>query len=209
LWLGDACVASAGEPLDEGTTAALTEGDGVEGRIVLDAVLDEDRSRLLAQFAYQVSVALQKSLLYAKQLEAAEIANALLEASRELATAETPEEVLRRSCEVTTRVLQSTRAALWIQDGDVLVARASFGYASGEDPVGRHDLDEPVDPAWPDVPFIDPQAPAPLVVAPLRLEGNRLAVLTAAVGERELGERQLRLLAGLAHQARSTSTATS
>ncbi len=101
------------------------------------AALDEDRERLLASFSYQASVALQKARLYWQQLEAAEIANSLLEASRELATAESPDDVLARSVEVTARVLGTERAALWIQEdaapGD-LVARASIGYAPDADP---------------------------------------------------------------------------
>ena len=138
LWLGDACVASVGPPLTEGTSSPLAEGDGIEGRLVLAATaLDEDRERLLASFSYQASVALQKAHLYGKQLEAAEIANSLLEASRELATAESPDDVLARSVEVTARVLGTERAALWIQEdaapGD-LVARASSGYAPDVDP---------------------------------------------------------------------------
>ena len=74
------------------SSASLAEGDGVARpyRRSTSTQLDEDRDRLLASFAYQASVALQKARLYWKQLEAAEIANALLEASRELATAESP-----------------------------------------------------------------------------------------------------------------------
>ena len=88
--------------------------------------LDEPGKRLLASFAYQASVALQKARLYWKQLEAAEIANALLDASRELATAESPEDVLGR-VEVTCRVLGTERAALWIQEepGDLVARRAA------------------------------------------------------------------------------------
>ena len=102
-------------------------------------------SRLLASFAYQASVALQKARLYWKQLEAAEIANALLDASRELATAESPEEVLGRSAEVTARVLGTRRAALWIEEEAEprdLVARASFGYTREDDPAGRRRFSE-------------------------------------------------------------------
>ena len=40
------------------------------------------------------------------------------------------------------------------------------------------------------------------MIAPLRLEGSRIAALTATIGDRELDDRQLRLLAGLAHQAK-------
>ena len=221
LWLGDDCVASVGPPLTEGTSAPLAEGDGIEGRLVLATVaLDEDRERLLASFAYQASVALQKARLYWKQLEAAEIANALLEASRELATAESPDDVLGRSVEVTARVLGTARAALWIQEetasGD-LVARASYGYAPDADPATGRRFPGPAAHEWLDgrtEPFVvepddvnrltdtqDLQIDR-LVVAPLRLEGNRVAALTATIGDRQLDDRQLRLLAGLAHQAK-------
>ena len=43
---------------------------------------------------------------------------------------------------------------------------------------------------------------ARFVVAPLRLEGGRVGALTATLGERLIDERELRLLAGLAHQAK-------
>ena len=221
LWLGDECAACVGEQLAEGTVAALAEGDGVRGRLVLDVgELDEHGERLLASFAYQASVALQKAHLYWKQLEAAEIANVLLDASRELATAESPEDVLGRTVEVICRVLGAERAALWIQEdqepGD-LVGRASFGYAPGQDPAaGRRfpgwlaqqwlERDEPfvLEPsdlaALPEIP--DQSQLSRFIVAPLRLEGGRVGALTAIVGDRGIDERELRLLAGLAHQAK-------
>jgi len=221
LWLGDRCAARVGEPLADGTTAALAEGDGVHGRLVLQVgELDEHGERLLASFAYQTSVALQKAHLYWKQLEAAEIANALLDASRELATAESPEDVLGRVVEVTGRVLDSKSAALWIEEdqepGD-LVGRAFFGYAPDDgSSAGRrfpgalaHQwlereepfVLEPTDLA--EVPGVPDRArTARFLVAPLKLEGGRVAALTASVGQREVEERELRLLAGLAHQAK-------
>ena len=221
LWLGDECAAHVGEPLVDGTTAALAEGEGVHGRLVLELdELDDHGERLFASFAYQTSVALQKARLYWKQLEAAEIANALLDASRELATAESPEDVLGRAAEVTCRVLGTERAALWIQEdhepGD-LVGRASFGYPAGQDPAeGRRfpgslahewlDREDPfvLEPSdlvgMPGVP--DHTRIARFVVAPLKLEGGRVGALTATVGDRVVDERDLRLLAGLAHQAK-------
>jgi HD-GYP domain-containing protein (c-di-GMP phosphodiesterase class II) len=181
--------------------------------------LDEDRSRLLASFAYQASVALQKARLYWKQLEAAEIANALLDASRELATAESPEEVLGRSAEVTARVLGTRRAALWIEEETEpreLVARASFGFTREDDPSGRRRFARELAHEWLErsepfvlepkdieaVPVAAEMGIARVVVAPLRLEGNRVAALTATIGDRRLDDRQLALLAGLAHQAK-------
>jgi HD-GYP domain-containing protein (c-di-GMP phosphodiesterase class II)/putative methionine-R-sulfoxide reductase with GAF domain len=220
LWIDDACAAHVGEPLEFGVHASLPEGDGVRGRVVLDLEsLDEDRNRLLASFAYQASVALQKARLYWKQLEAAEIANALLDASRELATAESPEEVLGRSAEVTARVLGARRAALWIEEEAEprdLIARASFGFTREDDPAGRRRFPSELAHAWLQrtdpfvlepadieaIPVAAEMGVARVVVAPLKLEGNRVAALTATIGARQLDDRQLALLAGLAHQAK-------
>ena len=114
--------------------APLLEGDGVTGWIAVakddPAAAPEEELRLLAAFSYQASVALRKARLYWQQLEAAEIANALLDASRELATADSPEAVLNRAVEVTARVLGTDRASLWIQAKEAphdLVPRAWFG----------------------------------------------------------------------------------
>jgi diguanylate cyclase (GGDEF)-like protein len=220
LWLGDTCVASIGEALDEGRSAPLAEGDGITGRVVVDVShMDDDRERLLASFAYQLSAALQKARLYWKQMEAAEIANALLDAGRELATAESPEEVLGRSVEVTARVLNMERAALWIQEEAEpkdLIARSSFGYAREDDPAGWRRFPAGLAHEWLErtEPFVlepqdlagmegvDPAKIERFVVAPLRLEGNRVGALTATLGQRAIDDRQLRLLAGLAHQAK-------
>jgi diguanylate cyclase (GGDEF)-like protein len=219
LWLGGRPAASSGEPIEDGVTVGLGEGSDVDGRLVIGrGELDDDRKPTLAAFAYQVSAALQKALLYGKQREAAEIASALLDAGRELATAESPDEVLRRSVEVTARVLATPRAALWIQEehGPMdLVARAAVGHEPGEDPVDRVRFPAEAAREWlaSAEPFVLDPRPVELqdgrlweiprvVVAPVKLEGNRVAALTAAIGDRVLEERHLRLLAGLAHQAK-------
>ncbi len=220
LWLGDECAASVGEPLADGHSAPLVEGEGITGRVVLDVQrMDDDRERLLTAFGYQLSVALQKARLYWKQMEAAEIANALLDAGRELATAESPEEVLGRSVQVTARVLGSTQASLWIQEEAEprdLVARASFGYTSEDDPAGRRRFSAAIAHEWLDgsEPFVvEPDAVARIdtieqreitraVVAPLKLEGGRVGALIATLADQAFGDRQLRLVAGLAHQAK-------
>ena len=116
-------------------------------------------------------------------------------------------------------MLGTRRAVLWIEDeappGD-LVARASHGYARDDDPAGvrrfpfvlAHEWLERSDPfvlERSDIESVDVAAEmgvARIVVAPLRLEGNRVAALTAPIGERQLDDRQFALLAGLAHQAK-------
>jgi HD-GYP domain-containing protein (c-di-GMP phosphodiesterase class II) len=202
LWLGETCVASIGEPISAGAAAPLAGGDGPEGRIVIGtAELDEDRERLLAALASHAAVALEKSRLYSKQLEAAEVASALLDASRELASAESSDELLARSVEVTARVLGTPKVALFVEDDahpGTLAVRASLGYGEQvviglELPSGALERAEP---------FTHDTDDARIVVAPIRLERNRFAALSVTVGNRELDERRLRLLAGLAHQAK-------
>jgi diguanylate cyclase (GGDEF)-like protein len=202
LWLGETCVASIGEPISAGAAAPLAGGDGPDGRIVIGtAELDEDRERLLAALASHAAVALEKSRLYSKQLEAAEVASALLDASRELASAESSDELLARSVEVTARVLGTPKVALFVEDDahpGTLAVRASLGYGEQvviglELPSGALERAEP---------FTHDSDDARIVVAPIRLERNRFAALSVTVGNRELDERRLRLLAGLAHQAK-------
>ncbi len=203
--------------------APLLSGDGVTGWIAVakddpERVPDEDL-RLLAAFSYQASVALQKARLYWKQHEAAEIANALLDASRELATAETSDDVLGRSVEVTARVLATDRASLWIQEEEephALVAWASVGHKR-DDPLGQTRF--PAEQAQKRLngvePFVlepetlrqlsgvDADKVARFAVAPLKLDGNRVGALVALIDDgREFDDRQLRLMAGLAHQAK-------
>jgi HD-GYP domain-containing protein (c-di-GMP phosphodiesterase class II)/putative methionine-R-sulfoxide reductase with GAF domain len=208
----------------------LRYGSRVTGVIVISKLgvnqFDDDDVRLLEVLAGQASVALENARLYEQQRleaeaakEAAEIANALLEASRELATAETPEDVLGRSVEVTTRVLGAERAALWIEEEvepHDLVARASFGYTSELDPAGRRRYPRGLAHEWLErtEPFVlessdlariegfSGDGASRLVVAPLKLENHRVGALTATVGDRLLDDRQMRLLAGLAHQAK-------
>jgi diguanylate cyclase (GGDEF)-like protein len=215
LWLDETCTASFGEPLSEGVEALLVEGDGVLGRLVLELEQDgDDQQRLLQSFTTQASVALQKARLYWKQLEAAEIASTLLEASRELATAESAAETLDRCVDVTRRAFGTARAALWVQEeraSNDLVSVASYGtdrstsrypaelaqkWLAGSEPfVLERDMVV-------EVSGVDPDRAERFVVAPLHLDGGRVGALTALIGDRRVGERELHLFAGLAQQAK-------
>jgi diguanylate cyclase (GGDEF)-like protein len=207
----------------------LRYGSRVTGVIVISKLglnqFDEDDVRLLEVLAGQASVALENARLYEQQRleaeaakEAAEIANALLEASRELATAETPEDVLARSVAVTARILGTEQAVLWIEDETEphdLVARASVGFSTGAGLRGRLRYSSAVAHGWLESsePFVleatdlasihgNDAAEGRIVVAPFKLENNRVGGLAGAIGERVLDDRQLRLLAGFAHQAK-------
>ncbi|HEY2327016.1 MAG TPA: GAF domain-containing protein [Gaiellaceae bacterium] len=202
--------------------APLLSGDGVTGWIAVakddPIAVPDDEMRLLAAFSYQASVALQKARLYWKQQEAAEIANALLDAGRQLATAESPADVLQRSVEVTARALATDKVSLWIEDEDApheLIARAALGDEDGLLEFSRfprwlaHEWLERDDPfiLQPEtlqrVEGIDHEKIGRYAIAPLHLDNSRVGALTALVeDEREFGDRQLRLLAGLAHQAK-------
>ena len=215
LWLDETCTASFGEPLTEGVEALLVEGDGVLGRLVLELEEDgEEQQRLLQSFTSQASVALQKARLYWKQREAAEISATLLEASRELAAADSAGETLARCVDVTRRAFGTTRAALWVQEerasGD-LVSVASYGvdrsttrfpaelaqtWLSRSEPfVLERDM-------MVEVSGVTPEQAERFIVAPLQLDAGRVGALTAPIGDRRVGERELQLFAGLAHQAK-------
>ena len=200
--------------------APLLGGDGVTGWIAVakddPAASPDEELRLLAAFSYQASVALQKARLYWQQLESAEIANALLDASRELATADSLESVLARTAEVTARVVGAERASLWMQEEEPphdLVARAWFG-GSFDDlrrPIPGERAEKWLRASEPfalkpeqlsEITGLPVERFSRLVVAPLHLENGRAGALTATIGERDLGERRIRLLAGLAHQVK-------
>jgi diguanylate cyclase (GGDEF)-like protein len=219
LWIGGRRMAAKGEQADGDVEVPLPDGE-VDGRFVLGVQrVDHHREPLLAALAYHVASALGKALLYAHQRESAEIANALLEVGRELSTAPSPDDVLRRSVDVTARALGTSRTALWIQDEQEpreLVARASYGYPHHEDPVRGRRFPAEVALSWlgHSEPFVlepehlaqidgvDPDRHGRIAVAPLQFEGGRVGALTATLGERSIDARRLRLLAGLAHQAK-------
>jgi diguanylate cyclase (GGDEF)-like protein len=210
-------------------TLACAPLHGIKGWITVrhpepeGAHFPEDRLRLLAGLSYQASVAMQKALLYKDQKESAEIANALLEVSRDLASAENIGEILQRVVELSARILGSPRTTVWLQEPETgdLVAEAQYGY-EGPDAKAISAFRFPADKARPILkmrePFVlneeeiptliesaRPVGQGPLAVAPLRLEGGHLGCIVAAapaLGEYQFSERKMKLLAGIANQAK-------
>jgi diguanylate cyclase (GGDEF)-like protein len=221
------------DDIDESIIAVpLCYGSRVIGVIVISKLgvdqFDDDDVRLLEVLAGHASVALENARLYESQRSEAEnakdsleIANALLEVSRELATAESLDEVVTRVVELTTRTLGATRASVWLQESEVedLCVRAMYGHDEEErerlrglsygPATARELLDRPE-------PFLLPPdalgtidgayagSDLTFAVAPLKLDGRRLGGIAvgAPVGNLESSERKMRLLAGLAHQAK-------
>ena len=183
----------------------------------------EDRLRQLAGISYQTSTALQKAMLYKDQKESAEIANALLDVSRELATAEDLNAILDRTVELTARILGSPRTTVWLPNPESghLAAGAQVGY-EGNELVALNEFRFPVERARPllatEEPFSAMSADlveqlglsfdfvrGHVAVAPLKFDGGAVGALVVgapALGDYEFSERKMKLLAGIAHQVR-------
>ncbi len=190
---------------------------------------DEDDVRLLEVLGGHTSVALENARLYESQRREAErakasleISSALLELSRRLASAGTLSEVLERTVEHSARLLGVPKASVWLQDrpGEDVLPRALFGYPAGEEPPERG-LRFPDELARSFLaaqePFIldraavgaveglhEAAAGGSVAVAPLRLEGDRLGFVVVAAGPQgdAFDDRRIRLLTGVAHQAK-------
>ena len=211
------------EPIQESLLAApIRYGARVTGVIVISKLgfdqFDEADARLLEVLGGHAAIALENARLYEAQRMEAESATALLEFSRDLASAHGVDATLERIVERSAAILGAPRTSIWLQDpatGD-LVARAEHGHAGearehllasryGADLVDRFlARDEPfylpADELGGIADLIDPVAG--FAVAPLVLENRRRGCIAVAVAPGQaVGERELRLLAGLAPHA--------
>ena len=210
------------ERIDESVIAVpLNYGARVIGAIVISklghAQFDEDDLRLLEVLAGHAAVALENARLYEAQRREAESAHALLEFSRELATAEGLERVFERVVDGAARILGAPCASLWLQElgsGD-LVAGAATRCESGQELVGRRcaaaviapyaDLVEPRTlTAEQYATFGDASACAAgaYAIAPISVDGRWGVIAVAVPEDVRLGKRELELLAGIAHQSK-------
>jgi HD-GYP domain-containing protein (c-di-GMP phosphodiesterase class II) len=184
----------------------LTFGTRVVGVIVISKLglnqFDEDDVRLIEVLAGHAAVALENAGLYEAARREAERATALLEFSRQLSSAEGMDAVVDRIVELSARTLGSPRASLWYQDavgGDVRV-RATHGYSElDEERLGRMTFPHELAHQEPFVVTGEFEA----AIAPLTLDGGRLGCIAVSPPTNgDFNERQLRLLAGIAHQSK-------
>jgi diguanylate cyclase (GGDEF)-like protein len=200
----------------------LRYGSRVIGVAVLSKLglrqFDEDDARLLEVLAGHASVALENARLYQAERREAESAKALLELSRELATAQGLDAILRRVVERAAAILGSRRTSIWLQDaeGGELVARAVWGATDGlrvQALDARYARELARRFAATPEPFVleldelrgmkgFADAERPIVVAPV-MDRARAGCLVATIEDASaVSERELELLGGIAYQAK-------
>jgi diguanylate cyclase (GGDEF)-like protein len=212
-----------GTPVIEESLLAvpLRYGARVVGVIVVSKLglnqFDGDDVRLLEVLAGHAAVAVENASLYESARREAESATQLLEFGRELASASSLEDILERVVESTATLIESPRTSVWIEDEEGwLVPRKLHGHTEEERASvqerrfhvssARKSLRAGPEPfvlspdqyaSFDDDP-LDPEAS--YAVAPFGV-GRRVGCIIAALPETDFGERELRLLGGLAHQA--------
>jgi len=186
---------------------------------------DEDDVRLLEVLAGQASVALENARLYEAERREAESAKALLEFGRELAGAQGLAEILDRVVSLSAAILGTTRTSVWLQDPATgeLVPRALAGYREEERPrvlAWRFPREVAERALAPKEPFAFDSSElerfgggkalvkGQYVVAPFTADSGRLGCIVVAVPESagDFSDRELRLLAGIAYQAKLAIT---
>jgi diguanylate cyclase (GGDEF)-like protein len=206
------------EPIEESLLAVpLRYGTRVVGVIVVSQLglkqFDEDDVRLLEVLAGHAAVAVENARLYESARREAESATALLEFGRELATFVDLDDIVTRVTELSAEILGSRQTSLYLEADGELRLRAEHGHsaelafelATRAFPIDALDVDrEPfvVEPS--DYEPLIGEAPVPggrYAVAPFEVDG-RSGCLVALVEVEDFGERELRLLGGVAQQAK-------
>jgi diguanylate cyclase (GGDEF)-like protein len=226
--VGDAVNSGFGHQI-EGTPAIeesllavpLRYGSQVVGAIVVSKLgldqFDEDEVRLLEVLAGHAAVAIENARLYESARREAESATALLEFGRELATLVERDDIVDRVTQLSAGVLGSRHTSLWLErDGELRLASEyghmpewsaklagwtfpadSISVASDPYVLGPSDYAGIV--AEPS------SAGGTYAVAPFEVDG-RAGCIVALVEPGDFGERELRLLGGVAHQAKLAIT---
>jgi diguanylate cyclase (GGDEF)-like protein len=210
----------------------LKYGARVIGVVVISKLgvgqFDEDDVRLLEVLGGHASVALENARLYeaerneaARAKESLEIASSLLDFSRELAAANGLDEVLERLVDLTARTLGAARTSVWLEhaeSGDLVPMAVCGSNEEAERDLltvrltreVAHDLLSSLEPFLLDAREVATIEGAPniegstLAIAPLHLDSERVGCIAALAPEGHFttDDRSMRLLAGIAHQAK-------
>jgi diguanylate cyclase (GGDEF)-like protein len=206
------------EPIEESLLAVpLRYGTRVVGVIVVSKLgldqFDEDDVRLLEVLAGHAAVAVENASLYESARREADSATSLLEFGRELATLVDLDDIAGRVTELSSEILGCRHTSFYVEVDGSLRLQAEHGHPAEMTaelavrlfPLEGLDVDRD--------PFIsEPQDYEPLIgeapvpggryaVAPFHVDG-RAGCLVALVEGDDYGERELRLLGGLAQQAK-------
>jgi HD-GYP domain-containing protein (c-di-GMP phosphodiesterase class II) len=195
----------------------LRYGSQVVGVIVVSKLgldqFDEDEVRLLEVLAGHAAVAIENARLFEAARREAESATALLGFGRELATLVEFDEIVERVTALSAEILGSTYTSCWLEQDGMLRFRAQYGHTpEWQEKLRKLEfppefIDKERDPY-----IIEPREYADLIdessapggryaVAPFDVDG-RAGCLVALVEGEDFGERELRLLGGIAHQAK-------
>jgi diguanylate cyclase (GGDEF)-like protein len=206
------------DPIEESLLAVpLRYGTRVVGVIVVSKLgldqFDEDDVRLLEVLAGHAAVAVENARLYESARREAESATSLLEFGRELATLVDLEDIAGRVTELSAEIIESRQTSFYFATDGSLRLRAEYGHPSdmalelAARPLPLEALDGARDPYIAEPHHYEPligEAPIPggrYAVAPFTIDG-RVGCLVALVERDDFGERELRLLGGLAQQAK-------
>jgi HD-GYP domain-containing protein (c-di-GMP phosphodiesterase class II) len=195
----------------------LRYGTRVVGVIVVSQLglnqFDEDDVRLLEVLAGHAAVAVENARLYESARREAESATALLEFGRELATLVDLDDIAGRVTELSAELLDSRNTSFYLETEGELRLRAEHGHSPetaaslAARTFPRDTIDAALDPcviAPEDYEPLIGEAPVPgarYAIAPFEVD-ERVGCLVALVEQEDFGERELRLLGGVAHQAK-------
>ena len=195
----------------------LRYGSRVVGVIVVSKLgldqFDEDDVRLLEVLAGHAAVAMENARLYESARREADNATALLEFGRALTATTGLEQLLERVVVLSAEILGTPMTSIWFAEDGNLVLQAEHGHSPEQldrllarrfpadavsvlrepylvEPSDYADLEN--EPTIPDGSY---------AVAPLDVDG-RVGAIVAYVSREDFGERELRLLGGLAQQAK-------
>ena len=205
------------EVIEESLLAVpLRYGSRVVGVIVVSKLgldqFDEDDVRLLEVLGGHAAVAIENASLYESARRDAESATALLEFGRELTMLVGRDEIVSRIVELSAGILGTTHTSLWLEENGELALQAQHGHTA-EQAEALADRRFPVatvergrDPyvIGPDDYALPGRAPVlagvHYAIAPIDVEGRR-GGLGVLINREDFGERELRLLGGIAQQA--------